>query len=164
MFSPIATWADSMAWFMVRAQMWRLWTAVTPFTASRRSLTSLYFTPDGVPEQEISRAKKRGRRGNQRSFTETRTACLKSSMSSQDPHLPSGPAGCPSWWWRSCTRPGWRTRRCRWGRRSYTLAGRWKTNKSLEDQEFGLFLSFGNSREEIDDCKIVIFIHSLWKK
>lgn len=49
-FSPIATCAVSTAWFMVRAQMWRLWTAVTPFTASRPSRTSLYLTPAGVPE------------------------------------------------------------------------------------------------------------------
>lgn len=48
--SPIATCADSTTWFMVRAQMWRLWTAVTPFTASRRSLVSLNFRPAGVPE------------------------------------------------------------------------------------------------------------------
>lgn len=40
-FLPMATCADSTAWFTVSAQMWRLWTAVTPFTASRPSLTSL---------------------------------------------------------------------------------------------------------------------------
>lgn len=38
---PIATWAESTAWFIVRAQMWRLCTVLTPFTRSRCSLTSL---------------------------------------------------------------------------------------------------------------------------
>lgn len=35
---------------MVSAQMCRLCTAVTPFTATKLSRTSLYFSPDGVPD------------------------------------------------------------------------------------------------------------------
>lgn len=54
-FLPMATCADNTAWFTVRAQMWRLWTAVTPFTANKPSRTSLYFTPDGVPEAWIEK-------------------------------------------------------------------------------------------------------------
>jgi hypothetical protein len=45
---------------MVRAQMWRLWTAVTPVTASRRSRTSTYFTPDGVPVVGTERVRQGG--------------------------------------------------------------------------------------------------------
>lgn len=54
-FLPMATCADNIAWFTVRAQMWRLWTAVTPFTANKPSRTSPYFTPDGVPEAWIEK-------------------------------------------------------------------------------------------------------------
>lgn len=85
-FSPIATCADSTAWFMVSAQMCRLWTAVTPLTFTKLSRTSLYFSPDGVPEctgqrwgvnlQTFMRTSKCGRRAASSPSIRTMTMSL----------------------------------------------------------------------------------------
>lgn len=116
--SPIATCAERTAWFMVSAQMWRLWTAFTPFTASRPSRTSLYFTPVGVPECRRTKKKKRKcKRLAQAIRSQNRT-----NRDERWPYPPSGRQECPSWWWRLYPAQIKRTGRCRWGQPSCILA------------------------------------------
>lgn len=108
---------------MVSAQTWRLWTAVTPFTATKLSRTSLYFSPDGVPEST-------GWRWSYRASWRPHGRCGLQA-GARWAHLPSGRWECPSWWWMWCTGQTRRRGRCRWGRLSCTLAEqrRKKANK-----------------------------------
>lgn len=121
--SPIATCAESTAWFMVSAQMCRLCTAVTPFTATKLSRTSLYFSPDGVPDCAGQR------RGQSLQAAVKATRETWPAAGKRGAHLPSARWECPSWWWTWCTGQIRRRGRCRWGRPSCILA-EWRQKKA----------------------------------